>query len=43
VRLADERGQVQTKVKQLTDELASEQQRREALEQVLQQQKGKRR
>ena len=39
VRLADERGQVQTKVKQLTDELASEKQRREALEQI--QQKGK--
>ena len=34
VRLADERGQVQTKVKQLTDELNSEKQRREALEQV---------
>jgi uncharacterized protein HemX len=34
VRLADERGQVQTKIKQLTDELNSEQQRREALEQV---------
>jgi hypothetical protein len=44
VRLADERGQVQAKVKQLTDELASEKQRREALEQVQQQQqqKGKR-
>ncbi len=38
VRLADERGQVQTKVKQLGDELASEQQRRAALEQVQQQQ-----
>jgi hypothetical protein len=35
VELADERGQVQTKVKQLTDELNSEKQRREALEQVL--------
>jgi len=35
VRLADERGQVQTKVKQLTDELNSEKQRREALEQVV--------
>ena len=35
VRLADERGQVQTKVKQLTDELNSETQRREALEQVV--------
>lgn len=34
VRLADERGQVQAKVKQLTDELNSEKQRREALEQV---------
>ena len=34
VRLADERGQVQAKVKQLTDELNSERQRREALEQV---------
>ncbi len=41
VRLADERGQVQAKVKQLTDELASEKQRREALEQVLQQQQQK--
>jgi hypothetical protein len=39
VRLADERGQVQAKVKQLTDELNSEKQRREALEQV---QSGKR-
>jgi hypothetical protein len=35
VRLADARGQVQTKVKQLTDELNVEKQRREALEQVL--------
>ena len=44
VRQADERGQVQAKVKQLTDELASEKQRREALEQVVQQaQSGKRR
>ena len=44
VRLADERGQVQAKIKQLTDELASEKQRREALEQVVQQaQSGKRR
>ena len=34
VRLADERGPVQAKVKQLTDELNSEKQRREALEQV---------
>ena len=34
VRLADERGQVQSKIKQLTDELAVEKQRREALEQV---------
>jgi hypothetical protein len=34
VRLADERGQVQVKIKQLTDELNSEKQRREALEQV---------
>ena len=42
VRLADERGVVQAKVKQLTDELAAEKQRREALEQV-QQQSGKRR
>jgi hypothetical protein len=40
--LADERGVVQAKVKQLTDELAAEKQRREALEQV-QQQSGKRR
>ena len=44
VRQADERGQVQAKIKQLTDELASEKQRREALEQVVQQaQSGKRR
>jgi uncharacterized protein HemX len=44
VRLADERGQVQAKIKQLTDELNSEKQRREALEQVVQQaQSGKRR
>ena len=44
VRQADERGQVQSKVKQLTDELNSEKQRREALEQVVQQaQSGKRR
>ena len=44
VRQADERGQVQAKVKQLTDELSSEKQRREALEQVVEQQKsGKRR
>jgi uncharacterized protein HemX len=43
VRLADERGQVQAKIKQLTDELNSEKQRREALEQVVQQaQSGKR-
>ena len=39
VRLADERGQVQAKIKQLTDELNSEKQRREALEQVVQQAK----
>ena len=37
VRQADERGQVQAKIKQLTDELNSEKQRREALEQVVQQ------
>jgi hypothetical protein len=48
VGLADERGQVQAKIKQLTDELNSEKQRREALEQVVQQaqekaQSGKRR
>jgi len=44
VRQADERGQVQAKIKQFTDELASEKQRREALEQVVQQaQSGKRR
>jgi len=44
VRQADERGQVQAKIKQLTDELNSEKQRREALEQVVQQaQSGKRR
>ena len=44
VRLADERGVVQAKVKQLSDELSAEKQRREALEQVVEQQKsGKRR
>ena len=44
VRQADERAQVQGKIKQLTDELNSEKQRREALEQVVQQaQSGKRR
>jgi uncharacterized protein HemX len=44
VRQADERGQVQAKIKQLTDELSSEKQRREALEQVVQQaQSGKKR
>jgi uncharacterized protein HemX len=44
VRQADERGQVQAKIKQLTDELSSEKQRREALEQVEQQaQSGKKR
>ncbi len=48
VRQADERGQVQARIKQLTDELNSEKQRREALEQVVQQaqekaQSGKRR
>lgn len=37
VRQADERAQVQGKIKQLTDELAGEKQRREALEQVVQQ------
>ena len=34
VKLADERGQVQSKIKQLGDELAVEKQRREALERV---------
>ena len=34
IRLADERGQVQAKIKQLTDELDVEKQRREALERV---------
>jgi hypothetical protein len=44
VRLADERGVVQAKVKQLSDELSAEKQRREALDQVVEQQKsGKRR
>ena len=44
VRQADERGQVQAKIKQLSDELSSEKQRREALEQVVQQaQSGKKR
>ncbi|HSE04956.1 MAG TPA: hypothetical protein VLK35_12455 [Methylomirabilota bacterium] len=47
-RQADERAQVQTKIKQLNDELNVEKQRREALEQVVQQaqekaQTGKRR
>lgn len=43
-RLADERAQVRTKIKQLNDELNVEKQRREALEQVVQQaQSGKRR
>ena len=43
-RLADERAQVQTKIKELNDELNVEKQRREALEQVVQQaQSGKRR
>jgi Tfp pilus assembly protein PilN len=41
VRLADERGQVQAKIKELTDELNSEKQRREALEQVQQKTKGR--
>jgi hypothetical protein len=35
VRLADDRGQVQEKIKQLTDELNAEKQRSEALERVL--------
>lgn len=44
VRQADERGQVQAKIKQLTDELNGEKQRREALEQVVKEaQSGKRR
>jgi hypothetical protein len=44
VRQADERGQVEAKIKQLGDELSGEKQRREALEQVVQQaQSGKRR
>jgi HAMP domain-containing protein len=44
VRQADERGQAQAKIKQLSDELNSEKQRREALEQVVQQaESGKRR
>lgn len=34
VRLADERGQVEAKIKQLTDELNVEKQRGEALERV---------
>ena len=45
-RQADERAQVQSKMKQLTDELKVEKQRRESLEQVVQQaqtQSGKRR
>jgi len=44
VRQADERGQVEAKIKQLTDELNGEKQRREALEQVVKEaQSGKRR
>ena len=35
VRLADERGRVQEKIKQITDELNAEKQRSEALERVL--------
>jgi len=43
VRQADERGQVEAKIKQLTDELNGEKQRREALEQVVKEaQSGKR-
>jgi uncharacterized protein HemX len=45
-RQADERAQVQSKIKQLSDELNVEKQRRESLEQVVQQaqtQSGKRR
>jgi hypothetical protein len=34
VRLADERGQVESKIKQLTDELNAEKQRSEALERI---------
>ena len=34
VKLADERAQVQSKIKQLGDELAAEKKRREALERV---------
>jgi hypothetical protein len=34
VRLGDERAQVESKIKQLTDELSAEKQRREALEQI---------
>ena len=44
MQLSDERAQVQAKIKQLRDELAGEKQRREALEQVVQQaESGKRR
>jgi hypothetical protein len=45
VRLSDERAEVQGKIKAVTDELAAEKQRREALEQVAVQQaeSGKRR
>ena len=44
VRQADERGQVEAKIKQLTDEVNGEKQRREALEQVVKEaQSGKRR
>lgn len=43
VRLADERGVVQARVKQLTDELNAEKQRREGLERVIEQEKSKRR
>ena len=43
VRQADQRGQMQAKIKQLSDELSGEKQRREALEQVVQQAQSKRR
>ncbi|MGH7384246.1 MAG: hypothetical protein ACREKG_03620 [Candidatus Rokuibacteriota bacterium] len=43
VRQSDERAQVQARIKQLTDELNGEKQRREALEQVVQQAEGTKR
>ncbi|MGH7300016.1 MAG: hypothetical protein ACREK9_06350 [Candidatus Rokuibacteriota bacterium] len=43
MRQSDERAQAQARIKQLTDELNGEKQRREALEQVVQQAEGTKR